>query len=55
MRRGPTFRRYTDYALFTLGLLAVLVGLGSLIFLMVDVGIDGLGRINSQFLTSYSS
>lgn len=55
MRRGPKFRRYTDYAFSLGGLLAITIALGALAVLIVDVAMDGAGRINLQFLTHFSS
>jgi phosphate transport system permease protein len=49
------YRSWQDQAFNVVGLLATLVGIVTLGVLLVDLAIDGLGRINWQFLTSYPS
>jgi phosphate transport system permease protein len=49
------YRSWQDQVFNVVGLLATLVGIVTLGVLLVDLAIDGLGRINWQFLTSYPS
>jgi phosphate transport system permease protein len=49
------FARLGDWALQAGGLLATIAGLGVLLALIVDVFLDGAGRISWQFLTSLPS
>ena len=48
-------RRYGDSLLAGLGVLSMLLGLAALGALLVDVLLDGAGRLSWQFLTSYPS
>jgi phosphate transport system permease protein len=48
-------RRYGDRLLAGLGVLSMLLGLAALGALLVDVLLDGAGRLSWQFLTSYPS
>lgn len=51
-----TIRRKSLDALFAIiGLLAMLVGLVTLLALLMDLALDGAGRISWQFFTSYPS
>jgi phosphate transport system permease protein len=49
------YRSWQDQVFNVVGLLATLVGIVTLGVLLVDLAIDGLGRINWQFLTSFPS
>jgi phosphate transport system permease protein len=49
------YRSWQDQVFNIVGLLATLVGIVTLGILLVDLAIDGLGRINWQFLTSFPS
>jgi phosphate transport system permease protein len=49
------FRRLQDRAFGVIGFLCTLVGIVTLCALLIDLMIDGLGRINWQFLTSFPS
>jgi phosphate transport system permease protein len=53
-RRGG-YQSWQDKAFNVVGLLATLVGIVTLGILLVDLAIDGLGRINWQFLSSFPS
>jgi phosphate transport system permease protein len=54
MAVGGLRRRY-DLIFATLGLLAMLVGVLTLTALIVDLAVDGIPRIDVQFLTSFPS
>ena len=49
------FRARQDQIFNVIGLLATLVGVVTLCALLIDLAIDGIGRINWQFLTSFPS
>jgi phosphate transport system permease protein len=49
------YRSWQDQVFNVVGLLATLVGIVTLGILLVDLAVDGLGRINWQFLTSFPS
>jgi phosphate transport system permease protein len=49
------YRSWQDQAFNVVGLLCTLVGVVTLGVLLVDLAIDGLGRIDWQFLTSFPS
>jgi phosphate transport system permease protein len=49
------YRSWQDQVFNVVGLLATLVGIVTLCVLLADLAIDGLGRINWQFLTSFPS
>jgi phosphate transport system permease protein len=51
----PRRRRLGDQALQVAGLLVLLLALGALAALLLDVFLDGAGRLSWQFLTSYPS
>ena len=55
MRRKGGYRSWQDQAFNVVGLVATLVGIVTLGVLLVDLAIDGVGRINWQFLTSFPS
>ena len=55
LKGRPGYRSWQDQVFNVVGLLATLVGIVTLGILLVDLAIDGLGRINWQFLTSFPS
>jgi phosphate transport system permease protein len=55
LKGRPGYRSWQDQVFNVVGLLATLVGIVTLGVLLVDLAIDGLGRINWQFLTSFPS
>ncbi len=55
LKRHGGYQSWQDKAFNVVGLLATLVGIVTLGILLVDLAIDGLGRINWQFLTSFPS
>jgi phosphate transport system permease protein len=55
LKRRGGYQSWQDKAFNVVGLLATLVGIVTLGILLVDLAIDGLGRINWQFLTSFPS
>jgi phosphate transport system permease protein len=48
-------RRFGDRALQAAGLVVLVLALGALAALLIDVAIDGAGRLSWRFLTSYPS
>jgi phosphate transport system permease protein len=48
-------RKRQDLVFRVLGILCMLLGVATLAALLLDLAVDGLGRINWQFLTSYPS
>jgi len=55
LKRRGGYQSWQDKAFNVVGLLATLVGILTLSVLLVDLAIDGLGRIDWQFLTSFPS
>lgn len=55
LKRRGGYQSWQDQVFNVVGLLATLVGIVTLGILLVDLAIDGLGRINWQFLTSFPS
>ena len=55
LKRRGGYRSWQDQVFNVVGLLATLVGIVTLGVLLVDLAIDGLGRIDWQFLTSFPS
>lgn len=55
MRFRPFFRRAADWTLQAAGLTVTFLSLAVLGALLVDVAVDGLGRVSWEFLTSFPS
>ena len=55
MTRRRVWNQFAEWALQTTGLIVTVLGLAVLAVLLVDVAIDGLGRLSWQFLTSFPS
>ena len=55
LRRGIVRRKKKDALFALVGLAATLVGLITLLALLIDLAIDGVGRINPGFLSNFPS
>ena len=55
LRRGIVRRKKKDALFAIVGLAATLVGLITLLALLIDLAIDGVGRINPGFLSNFPS
>ena len=55
LKRRGGYRSWQDQLFNVVGLLCTLVGIVTLCVLLLDLAIDGLGRIDWQFLTSFPS
>lgn len=55
LRRGIVRRKKKDALFAVVGLAATLVGLITLLALLIDLAIDGVGRINPGFLSNFPS
>lgn len=55
MMRRRAWNQFGEWALQAAGLIVTVLGLGVLGALLVDVAIDGVGRLSWQFLTSFPS
>ena len=55
MMRRRAWNQSAEWALQAAGLIVTVLGLAVLAVLLVDVAIDGLGRLSWQFLTSFPS
>lgn len=55
LRNGIAARKRYDALFAVLGLVATLVGIVTLLALLIDLALDGAGRITGSFLTSFPS
>jgi phosphate transport system permease protein len=55
MSRNARINRFKDSAFKVLGIIATFVGIIMLAYFLIDIAVDGIGRVNWDFLTSLPS